>query len=568
MDSREFAKTLHAIKCNSIASQFSQKTTKSEIVKAESEVDNLILIKNQNKIYSRSIVSNVSQDRVHKLEGVKMSEEAFMKAIQSEKLEVYSPESINKFNADISKAFDIGRAKQEDIEKAKKDISGLTKVQVTRKDGVVTTVYVKRGGDDKSQGKSKPSNEGETKKELPSVAERLKTWDDKTLRKHRDEIKRKISDIQDQLRRDQEDGTRTRESSKKAADEITKHEKNLKTVRDEIESRKKVESKDSGDKKSKSSIKGHNLTDEQKEKILGLASDSVSRSSLKYYLSEGYDFANEDGRLKITNKEGKVSYHGKSGSGSVLDKENDEKKETKEESKKPQIKNVKYGNAKNEFEDNEPEDISKFAKLLGGESKKDLVLIYDVNDLEEIWDLKDTGFDFKDKKDRSKEFDDMGVVTEYTMNGIKVVAHQNDSPLAIFLHKDGVSKLKEVIKQNKTNTKVEKAESSLPSPKEESNEHSKTYKELKQDAKDSKIDTTQKEFGKKIRRDHEAEDKEKGGSKSIKKADYTPAQEKKIAKVMKEFKAGDLKSSSGEVITDHKQAVAIAMSEAGLSNKK
>lgn len=36
----------------------------------------------------------------------------------------------------------------------------------------------------------------------------------------------------------------------------------------------------------------------------------------------------------------------------------------------------------------------------------------------------------------------------------------------------------------------------------------------------------------------------------------------KVAKVMREYKAGKLKSSSGEKVTNEKQAVAIAMSEA------
>lgn len=40
------------------------------------------------------------------------------------------------------------------------------------------------------------------------------------------------------------------------------------------------------------------------------------------------------------------------------------------------------------------------------------------------------------------------------------------------------------------------------------------------------------------------------------------AKEEKIRKVMKEFKEGTLKSSSGELVTDRKQAIAIAISEA------
>jgi hypothetical protein len=43
----------------------------------------------------------------------------------------------------------------------------------------------------------------------------------------------------------------------------------------------------------------------------------------------------------------------------------------------------------------------------------------------------------------------------------------------------------------------------------------------------------------------------------------------KVKKVMKEFKAGTLKSGgSGDKVTNKKQAVAIALSEAGLSKPK
>jgi|688.fasta_scaffold00340_21 hypothetical protein len=47
----------------------------------------------------------------------------------------------------------------------------------------------------------------------------------------------------------------------------------------------------------------------------------------------------------------------------------------------------------------------------------------------------------------------------------------------------------------------------------------------------------------------------------------TPAQQEKIAKVMREFKEGKLKTSYGEKVTDDKQAIAIALSEAGISRK-
>lgn len=41
----------------------------------------------------------------------------------------------------------------------------------------------------------------------------------------------------------------------------------------------------------------------------------------------------------------------------------------------------------------------------------------------------------------------------------------------------------------------------------------------------------------------------------------------KIARVMREFKGGKLKSSSGKAVKSPKQALAIALSEAGMSRK-
>ena len=43
------------------------------------------------------------------------------------------------------------------------------------------------------------------------------------------------------------------------------------------------------------------------------------------------------------------------------------------------------------------------------------------------------------------------------------------------------------------------------------------------------------------------------------------AKQAKIRRVLKEFKNGTLKSSSGEKITDRRRAIAIALSEAGMS---
>ena len=43
--------------------------------------------------------------------------------------------------------------------------------------------------------------------------------------------------------------------------------------------------------------------------------------------------------------------------------------------------------------------------------------------------------------------------------------------------------------------------------------------------------------------------------------DMKPLLDRKIATVMKEFEQGNLKSSSGDKVTDRKQALAIALSE-------
>ena len=42
----------------------------------------------------------------------------------------------------------------------------------------------------------------------------------------------------------------------------------------------------------------------------------------------------------------------------------------------------------------------------------------------------------------------------------------------------------------------------------------------------------------------------------------------KVEKVLSEYKAGTLKSSSGKKVTSRKQAIAIALSEAGQTRKK
>jgi len=47
-----------------------------------------------------------------------------------------------------------------------------------------------------------------------------------------------------------------------------------------------------------------------------------------------------------------------------------------------------------------------------------------------------------------------------------------------------------------------------------------------------------------------------------------PAAKKKMTKVMKEWKSGKLKSSSGDPVTDQKQAIAIGLSEVSRMQKR
>lgn len=57
--------------------------------------------------------------------------------------------------------------------------------------------------------------------------------------------------------------------------------------------------------------------------------------------------------------------------------------------------------------------------------------------------------------------------------------------------------------------------------------------------------------------------------KQVKNAPASRRAKSKVKKVMKEFKAGTLKSGgSGKKVTNRKQAVAIALSEAGVSKRK
>ena len=59
----------------------------------------------------------------------------------------------------------------------------------------------------------------------------------------------------------------------------------------------------------------------------------------------------------------------------------------------------------------------------------------------------------------------------------------------------GFSEVEEILKSKDENKTIE----------DEEKEHSDTYKKLKEDAKDGKLDTTKKEFAEEINQDHKEE---------------------------------------------------------------
>jgi len=60
----------------------------------------------------------------------------------------------------------------------------------------------------------------------------------------------------------------------------------------------------------------------------------------------------------------------------------------------------------------------------------------------------------------------------------------------------------------------------------------------------------------------------KGGKSADVGGNSTPKKQAKVGTVMREFKSGALKSSSGKKVTNPKQAIAIGLSEAGMTKPK
>lgn len=82
---------------------------------------------------------------------IQMNEDIFNKAVIDMKLEVYTDDSLNAFKSNIRKAAATGTTSVEVIEKAKKDLEGLQKVQIVKKGGNLTSVYVKKREEDESE---------------------------------------------------------------------------------------------------------------------------------------------------------------------------------------------------------------------------------------------------------------------------------------------------------------------------------------------------------------------------------------------------------------------------------
>lgn len=101
----------------------------------------------------RNILSQFSQ--IPEQQETVIQEDVLIKAINEEGYEVYTQDAINKFTSDIQKAAALGRITQDDIEKAKKDLSKLVKVTKMDKNGKKVTVWVKRGEEPKEDRKGK-----------------------------------------------------------------------------------------------------------------------------------------------------------------------------------------------------------------------------------------------------------------------------------------------------------------------------------------------------------------------------------------------------------------------------
>lgn len=147
------------------------------------------VLKNRQNIQKSIIDSRISQPSSKE---IVLDEKQFEKAVQELGLEVYTADAIDQFRMNLKKAIESGKlSKAEDIEKAKRNLSGLTKVSKTDSKGRRMSYWVKTKKDEPKKDKQK---EIEMRKEGFDAkrAKQLEGWDDKTLKDHlEDMIERK-----------------------------------------------------------------------------------------------------------------------------------------------------------------------------------------------------------------------------------------------------------------------------------------------------------------------------------------------------------------------------------------
>lgn len=104
-----------------------------------------INVKNQRDTITKALSAITDDSVAETLLAIQVSEETLEKAVAAGELQVYSTESLLKYQSDLKKALHLGRISSDDLQKAKKDLSKLVKVTKTDKNGKKQTVWVKRG---------------------------------------------------------------------------------------------------------------------------------------------------------------------------------------------------------------------------------------------------------------------------------------------------------------------------------------------------------------------------------------------------------------------------------------
>lgn len=148
MNTKNFSEALHNAKCKAIYSQFEDKvvapqTTLEKAIDSDNIMD---VMRNQNKYSKFAVASHFKKEAP---EGISLTEEVFEKAVTDMGLEVYTSNDLNGFKSNVMRAGVNGKLTSANIEKAKRDVAALTKVNVSDKNGKIRSVWVR-----KSEGKA------------------------------------------------------------------------------------------------------------------------------------------------------------------------------------------------------------------------------------------------------------------------------------------------------------------------------------------------------------------------------------------------------------------------------